>query len=266
MSACPHVLAHRGASHYAPENTQAAIELAAALGAQWVEVDLHLTADNNVAIIHNSTVNSCTNSRGSVIDFTSEALMELDAGSWFSEEFRGQKVLLLDQLIRLLTRLNLNVNLELKPIKGREDELAAATARIVTEQWPKNKALPIMSSFCPIALAGIQTHLSCAPRALLLSEWDQNAIDIADKLDCSGINLNRKIVTQEIVDTIKATDRTILVYTVNSWRIAKPLFEMGVDGVFTNRPDIILDKLDFFRNEKNLGLIKAHPAPQHSIE
>jgi glycerophosphoryl diester phosphodiesterase len=246
MSIFPQVLAHRGASHYAPENTKAAIELAAKLGAEWIEVDLHLTADNNVAIIHNSTVNSCTNGRGSVIDFTAQAIAKLDAGSWFSSEFVGQKVLLLDQLIKLLTRLNLSVNLELKPIEGKADELAAATARIVKEQWPKNKALPMMSSFSPLALAAIQKYLPRAPRALLLSEWDKQAIKVADQLECGGINLSRKIVTQKIVNTIKATDRTILVYTVNSWRIAKPLFEMGVDGVFTNRPDVMLEKLKNF--------------------
>ena len=242
----PQILAHRGASHYAPENTKAAILLAAQMGAQWIEVDLHLTRDHNVAIIHNPTVNKCTNGKGNVLDFTTAQLRKLDAGNWFSAEFAGEKVLMLDQLIKLLTRLKMNVNLELKPTPGHEDILAHVTTSTLQQYWPTDKPLPLMSSFSVPALAAIKAAFPQAPRGLLLDQWQKNALQTADKLDCIAINLSRRIVTPKIVKAIKATERKILVYTVNSWRVAKPLFEEGVDGVFTDRPDVMLAKIADF--------------------
>ena len=86
---CPQVIAHRGASHYAPENTKAAIELAAKQGATWIEIDLQMTRDDNIVVIHNSTVTKRTDGSGKVIKMGLADIRRLDAGSWHSEQYVG---------------------------------------------------------------------------------------------------------------------------------------------------------------------------------
>jgi glycerophosphoryl diester phosphodiesterase len=236
----PRVIAHRGASHYAPENTQAAFELAAKMGAKMVEVDLHLTKDHNIAIIHDPSVNKCTNGTGKVLEMTTEELSALDAGSWFSDAYQGQKVLMLAPFIELLTRLDLTVNLELKPIPDFEIQLATIAQQIIKQYWPANKPWPLFSSFSVVALEAIREVFPEAPRGLLLDKWQKNSLAIAQDLECCSVNLSKQIVTAKNIEQIKAVDKKILVYTVNQKEKAQTLFNIGVDGVFTDCPDLIL--------------------------
>src|SRR5271170_3859449 len=88
----PWVIAHRGASGYAPENTLAAFQRAVELGAGFIETDLHLTRDARFVAIHDSTLERTTGGRGGVQDFTLAELRELDAGLWFDRQFSGQRI------------------------------------------------------------------------------------------------------------------------------------------------------------------------------
>src|SRR5688572_22496951 len=91
----PRVIAHRGASAYAPENTMAAFSRAHALGAQWIEFDVWLAACGEVVVLHDETLARTTNGYGRVTDFSYAALQPLDAGSWFGHQFRQEKILTL---------------------------------------------------------------------------------------------------------------------------------------------------------------------------
>ena len=88
----PWIIAHRGASGHAPENTLAAFERAVALGAQFIETDLHLTRDARFVAIHDKTLERTTNGKGAVRDFTLAELRELDAGMGFPRKFMGQGI------------------------------------------------------------------------------------------------------------------------------------------------------------------------------
>src|SRR3981081_2386285 len=90
------VSAHRGASGYAPENTLAAFRLAHELGADMVEFDVHLTADDRLGVVHDDPRDRTTDGTGYVRDHTWEEIAELDAGAWFGTEFGGEHVPLLD--------------------------------------------------------------------------------------------------------------------------------------------------------------------------
>src|ERR1039457_1736716 len=93
----PWIIAHRGASGHAPENTMAAFERAVALGAQFIETDLHLTRDARFVAIHDKTLERTTNGKGAVRDFTLAELRELDAGMWFDRQFMGQRIPTLEE-------------------------------------------------------------------------------------------------------------------------------------------------------------------------
>src|SRR5713101_4603975 len=93
------IIAHRGASSYAPENTMAAFDLAFQMGASHLELDVHLTCDDHLVVIHDDTVDRTTNSTGPVAGQTLAALQTLDAGAWFGNEFAGQHIPLFGQVL-----------------------------------------------------------------------------------------------------------------------------------------------------------------------
>ena len=109
------VIAHRGASGHAPENTLAAFKRAVALGASFIETDLQLSRDAHFVAIHDDTVNRTTNGQGKVHDLTLADLRRLDAGSWFGSEFAGERIPTLEEILEFSKRHDAVFYLELKP-------------------------------------------------------------------------------------------------------------------------------------------------------
>ena len=92
------VIAHRGASSYAPENTLAAFDLALQMGGRHIELDVHSTSDDHIVVIHDENVERTTNGTGPVANHTLSALKALDAGSWFAPRFSGERVPALEEV------------------------------------------------------------------------------------------------------------------------------------------------------------------------
>ena len=109
------VIAHRGASGNAPENTMAAFKKAVALGANFIETDLQLSRDARLVAIHDATVNRTTNGQGTVHDMTLTELRRLDAGSWFGSEFAGERIPTLDEILAFSKKHDVVFYLEIKP-------------------------------------------------------------------------------------------------------------------------------------------------------
>lgn len=250
---CPQIIAHRGASYYAPESTQAAIELAAAQGAKWIEVDLQLTQDDNIVIMHNSTVNKRTNGKGKIIKLNKDDITQLDAGSWHSEKYAGQKVLSLEELIKLVERLNINVNLEIKTLAGRNIKTAMVVANLLKQYWPEKKPLPLVSSYSTNAIETMLQLFPEVPRAVIVGEWNSYWAQVVILLKCVSINADRRVINEASLADMRKTGKKILIHTVNGLKSAVDFIKMGVDGIFTDRPDVIigvLKKNNLYR-EKN---------------
>src|SRR5256885_9558949 len=109
------VIAHRGASGNAPENTMAAFKKAVALGANFIETDLQLSRDARLVAIHDATVNRTTNGQGTVHDMTLTELRRLDAGSGFGSEFAGERIPTLDEILAFSKKHDVVFYLEIKP-------------------------------------------------------------------------------------------------------------------------------------------------------
>src|SRR2546429_348487 len=122
------VIAHRGASGHAPENTMAAFRKAVAQGATFIETDLQLSRDAHFVAIHDGTVNRTTNGRGSVHDLTLVELRELDAGSWFGSEFSGERIPTLEEILQFSKKNDVVFYLEMKPSGAWGGEHAGITA------------------------------------------------------------------------------------------------------------------------------------------
>lgn len=110
----PKVIAHRGASAYAPENTMTAFEKAIELGAQGLELDVQLSSDGKLVVIHDEKLDRTSNAKGWVKDKTLDELKSLDFGSWFSKAFAGEKIPLLDEVMELISAWDGILNIEIK--------------------------------------------------------------------------------------------------------------------------------------------------------
>jgi glycerophosphoryl diester phosphodiesterase len=240
---CPQIIAHRGASYYAPENTKAAFELAAKQGAKWVELDVQLTKDRKLAIIHNSTVTKRTDASGKVVKMDYAELAKLDAGSWHSEKYVGQRILSLEKLIKLLVRLNINANIEIKSLAGLNAVTAEVLAAGIKKHWPADKALPMVSSYSFTAIEAIRELVPKCPRALVVGEWNKYLANLTIDLECISINADRRLMTKKNLDSMHATGCPVIIHTVNGLKSAVEFIRMGVDGLFTDRPDVIIKTL-----------------------
>lgn len=138
------IIAHRGASAYAPENTMAAIELAMQSKANMIEIDLHMSKDGELVVIHDKTVDRTTNGTGKISEMTWEEIKKLDAGSWFGEKFAGQRIPSLQEVIN---RINGEKNLLIE-IKSGVEQYPGIEQK-VAETILKNNALDwcIVQSF-----------------------------------------------------------------------------------------------------------------------
>ncbi|MFP4097690.1 MAG: glycerophosphodiester phosphodiesterase family protein [Alphaproteobacteria bacterium] len=237
----PRIIGHRGAAGYAPENTLAAIHAAADLGIEWVELDVKLTKDCIPIIFHDDTLERTTNTSGNVADMTFSDIRELDCGSWYGESFIGTKIPSLEEAIDTLIDRNLGFNMEIKPCPGREKETAEAALDILSTIWDDHDRL-LISSFQHVSL---ETALDMATdwhRGLILpKEWPENWQELAQYLQVSTININGNTTTREQVEDIFEINKLCLAYTINDAHKARHLQAWGIDGFFSDTPDIIKD-------------------------
>lgn len=120
-----YIIAHRGASGYAPENTIAAFDLAVKMNADMIELDVQLTKDRQIVVIHDDRVDRTTNGSGFVKDFTLEELQKLDAGSWYGPAFQGERIPTLEAVLkRYHKKIGLLIELKGHPSQvGIEEEV-----------------------------------------------------------------------------------------------------------------------------------------------
>lgn len=233
----PAIIGHRGACGHAPENTLVSIRRARELGAQWVEFDAKITADGAVVVFHDDTLERTTNGVGKVSDHSLEDLQALDAGSWFSEEFAGEPVPTLKDVIALLAELGLGSNIEIKPEEGIEVQTAEAVCRVVRDHWPADKALPLMSSFSDAAAAVARDRLPDCDRALLVLEVPDDWAARAAALNCNAVHVWHEPLTLAQVTAFRSAGYPVRCYTVNDPDDARRLWEWGVESIVSDYPE-----------------------------
>ena len=233
-------IAHRGASGRFPENTLTAFAAAIEAGAQMCELDVQLTRDGAVVVMHDDTVDRTTDGHGAVRGMTLAELKRLDAGVRFGNEFKGERIPTLEEVFAL-TRDRCGLNIEIKAAngKGKEAGIEAAVCDLVSKQIFANGALEtaMVSSFDWPALA-IVRHLEPRTRiGLLASRWPARLVGAAFELRADTINPRSDMVTEDLC--IAAHQRNLGVY---AWTVDEPaemrrLIACGVDGIMTNYPE-----------------------------
>ena len=228
------IIAHRGASADAPENTMAAFVKAAQLGAQWVELDVMLTAAGEPIVFHDETLDRTTNGHGRVCDYSYAKLRTLDAGRWFSPVFAGEVIPLLQQVLLFLSDMHINANVELKPIAGLEEDTVKQTLAVIQTVFPPPYPSLLFSSFSIKTMYLLRQYLPGSMLGLLLDEWEPGWEKTCKDLNCVSVHVNQAILTEEKAAKIKSMGKALLCYTVNDPERAAELYAWGVDAVFTD--------------------------------
>lgn len=241
----PPIIAHRGASACAPENTMAAFTKAQQLGLKWIECDVMLAKDQPI-IFHDDELNRTTNGAGLLHHYDYQYLQTLDAGSWFSPKFSGEAIPNLKQLIAWLVISKMNVNLELKSLVQYEKKLVDQTLAVLNQEKKSISSIILFSSFAIETLYYLRSQSKDALIGLLMDEWDPKGLQIAKELHCVSINLNHEIVTKNLARQIKELGYNLLCYTVNDYMRAMELFAWGVDAVFSDHISFLPKNNDWY--------------------
>jgi glycerophosphoryl diester phosphodiesterase len=235
----PAVVGHRGSAANAPENTLASLRLAAEQGAKMVEFDAKLTADGVVVLMHDSLLERTTDGHGPVAAMSWTEIAKLDAGSWFGEAWRGERVPTLEQALALLVELDITANIEIKPCPGREAETGRAIVAGIRAQWPRDRGSLLLSSFARDGLAAARDSAPELPRGLLIWEKPADWSAAAAGLACRSIHCGAQHLTPEWAAEIKRLGYDLAVYTVNDPALAWQLRGWGADSVITDDPGVL---------------------------
>ena len=235
----PKIIAHRGASGDAPENTLAAIKMAADHGSTWIEIDVNISRDAVPVLFHDDGLSRCSNGNGLVIEHTLESLQSLDTGTWFSKSFAGERIATLDECLTLALERKLGINLEIKPCSGWELPTTSAIAELLNSK----SALPpiVISSFSHIAMLEAARLLPDLPRSCLYLVAPPDWQSLTSEAGASNIHLHANtLLSKAMTDDYKKQGLGVYCYTVNTTEEADKIFQVGVDGVFTNYPKTLL--------------------------
>ncbi|MDN5869167.1 MAG: glycerophosphoryl diester phosphodiesterase [Nitrococcus sp.] len=242
------IIGHRGASSLAPENTLAAIRAAAEVGVRWVEIDARLLGDGTPVVHHDECVDRCTDGTGPLSGYDSATIGRLDAGSWYSHAFIGERIPLLAEALALVRELGLGINLELKAGDhcGARRLAEAVLGELSAAAMPRERVL--VSSFEPAAL----TSSRAQNRGLLIgclwsrlpARWRRRAAD----LGAVSVHCDWRHLTERIATAVKQAGLGLYCYTVNDPQAFLPYWGWGVDGIFTDRPQ------DFLGSDQAAGL------------
>jgi glycerophosphoryl diester phosphodiesterase len=227
------VIAHRGASGNAPENTMAAFRKAVALGATFVETDLQLSRDARFVAIHDATVNRTTNGQGAVHDMTLAELRKLDAGSWFGSEFAGERIPTLEEIFEFSKKNDVVFYLEIKPAGSWGGEHALIGALRESGEIPR----AVVISFDPSIVMSLRKIEPTLMTGLLYDGQIENPLEKAVAIGARQLAVRGDLVTPAMLAEARKKDLQVVCWTVNHPAHMRMLAAAGVDGIMSDYPD-----------------------------
>ena len=227
------VIAHRGASGNAPENTLAAFRKAVALGATFIETDLQLSRDARFVAIHDATVNRTTNGQGAVHEMTLADLRKLDAGSWFGSEFAGERIPTLEEIFEFSRKNDVVFYLEIKPGGSWGGEHALIGALRESGEIPR----AVVISFDAAIVLSLRKIEPTLMTGLLYDGQIENPLDKAVEIGARQLAIRGDLVTPALIAQAKKKDLQVVCWTVNHPAHMRMLAAAGVDGIMSDYPD-----------------------------
>ena len=233
------IIAHRGYSAKYPENTMAAFKAAASLPIHGVELDVHLTKDHQIVVIHDEKINRTSNGKGYVKDMTLQQLRQYDFGSWFSEAFKGEGIPTLGEVLKIFKETDLKVNIELKSDIIEYPGLEEAVLQEVVSFQMEHQV--IISSFNHEAVAKMALLAPHIENAALFITMILNVGEYQNRVPAKALHVHLPSVARTSVKDAIKQGSTVRVWTVNNVEHLANLIELGVEAVFTDEPEKLLD-------------------------
>lgn len=242
----PRIIAHRGASGHAPENTLSAFTLAAEMGADGIELDVHLTKDGQVVVLHNDTVDATTDGQGSVSQMPLHKLKTLDAGGWYDARYVDERIPTLAEVFETMGP-RLLINVEIKIGRNRIDQakrhgqLETEVVRLIENYDLSHRVL--VSSFSPFVLRRVHALCPHLPLGYLYAQLPGPSPLLALRL------IRDWIVPYDAlhpalgwVDATRVTWAQHKSLALNVWTVNEPndmrrMCDLGANGIITNYPD-----------------------------
>jgi len=240
----PRFLAHRGGGKLAPENTIAGLQCGLDHGYRAVEFDVMLARDGVPVVMHDPYLGRTVAGSGNVFDYDAAELVAMDAGSWFGARFQAEPVPLFSQFVDFCRTHGIWMNIEIKPADGFEADTGRVVAAMTRAMFGLEIArddpmVPLLSSFSTVALAAARDAAPDLPRALLIDAVPPDWLAQASALGAVAIHTNHKHMTPALAQQIKEAGFGLFCYTVNDAARARQILAWGVDGMCTDRIDLI---------------------------
>lgn len=239
------LVAHRGLSASYPENSFAAFKAALEF-ADIIELDVHLTRDNVLVVLHDDTLDRTTDGRGKVEDFTLKEIKDLDAGSWFAEEFAGERVPTLEEVLKFVKG-KIKLNIEIKNIE--DENLNLKTVEECVRLVKKFDMVEdvIVSSFDHDILSYLKKMAPKFRIYLLFGQENSHLfydlvrqnklISYIQKRQAEGVNIGIPLLSSKIVEDLKKVGLKVGVYTINEQNVAQKFLKLGVNLIYSDAPD-----------------------------
>jgi len=229
------IYAHRGASGTYPENTLAAFNEAAQLNIHGVELDVHLTKDGELVVIHDESINRTSNGEGYIKDMTLAELRAFDFGSWFGAQFAGEMIPTLEEVLSIYKNTSHHVNIELKsdifPYEGMGEKVLQTIVKMDMSERV------VISSFDHEAIQNIKQNAPHIEVALLTMEVMVDAYDYARFIPADALHIHLPTAQRKMTKDALLKGAIIRVFTVNEIEYAKALQQIGVHAIFTDFPE-----------------------------
>lgn len=244
------IIAHRGGSNLAPENTMAAFQNALDLGVDMIEIDIEQTIDSVVVVIHDTKVDRTTNGKGKVDSLTYSYIKTLDAGSWFNTRFKGEKISTLEEVLEAVNG-KATVLIEIKSgderYPGIEKRTVEAIQRFNAHSWT------IVQSFNKKTVERVKILDNKIITYYLLgrnfmsyyhSLQAKNKKDKTQEFLFDGIAVHYSMLNAASVDSVKQMGLGVFTWTVDEEDDMKKMIEFGVDGIITDSPDKLIGLIE----------------------
>ncbi len=239
------VISHRGANRLAPQNTLPAFQKAVDLGAEGMELDVHLTKDGTIVVCHDYTIDRTSNGTGAVADYTYEELLQFDFGSYFSPEFAGTKIPTLAEFFELSRSMEL-LNVEIKSPKDKHSPIARRTIEAAKQAGLADKLL--ISSFDAAVLLACKEVDRSIRTALLYSfdlketpniaELAEGYVAYAQSIDVQALHPFMMFLDEDYAENCHKAGLLVHPWTVNEAEGMQTVIDWGCDGIITDYPDV----------------------------
>ncbi|MCK5467607.1 MAG: hypothetical protein KAI99_03840 [Cyclobacteriaceae bacterium] len=239
------VIAHRGGAKLAPENTLGAFQNAINLGVDMIEIDVEQTGDSVVVVLHDGKVDRTTNGIGKIESLSYDYVRDLDAGSWFSEDFQGERIPTLEEVLQLING-QVILLIEIKDGSETYPGIEKRTVELVHKH--KADSWTIIQSFNKKAIDRVKILDSSLRTYYLLGGgfnafYEEAMATSSFDFGHEGVGVHQKYLNKENINSLIKAGIKIFAWTVNDPGDMDKFLELGIDGIITDSPDVLIKRM-----------------------